>query len=293
MLQSGKSVVRYAALAASLLLLAISSFACGSGSDAPDSSSPQSKAAVAKYHVYLDQNSKKLTHWAETILFKMEGGEINKAGSRYAASRIPLGRIRPAAELIEPLNAQIDSTDEETPPKGTGFNELEHGIFLKRSPPILEPLARRVLADVRELRQRLAAAPLRPAEIVKGANERLAGIIGNALVGKEEPLAANDLVDVAAGLEGLEAAVKAVEPVLKEADPDLVKELQAQFKKAYVEVGEWGIFAKEPEQQRDQEPGISFVVYNEFSDEQISKFSKPVEALAPLLEQAEEELSGN
>ena len=294
MFQSRRSRVRaWRALAGiALLLLATGLFSCGSGDEAPDIDTPASRAALADYRAYLDESSDTLVHWAETIVAKFEEDSVPKAGSRYAAARVPYGHVRPAAELIEPLNSRIDSTEAEAAPDGRGFNELEKAIFLDKDIADQTPLARRVLADVEELKRRLAKEKFTPAEILDGASKALERLTTLALKGKEEPNALNDLTDVAAGLEGLEATLAAVKPVLKEADPELVKQLEAQFQKAYEKVSEWGTFAKEPEQSRPQEPGIAFVIYSEFSPQSVREFSEPVEALVPLFAQAQEAVEG-
>jgi iron uptake system component EfeO len=295
MFQSNSPVVfssRFPACLALLLLTAFLLSSCGSGDEAPNANTPQSKAAMAKYHAYLNENSDTLSHWAETIVAKIEEGAIQKAASRYAAARVPYGRIGPAAESIEPLNSEIDSTEVERPPDGAGLNEIEVGIFQEKDLTGLKPVAQRLLTNVHELQRRIAAEKLTAAAVMTGASKLLNGVTVRALRGEEEPNALNDLVDVAADVEGLEAALNAVKPMLIEANPELVKQLEAQFKKAYAKVGEWGIFANEPEQSRPQEPGIAFVIYRDLTPQSIREFSQPVEDLIPLFAQAQEEIDG-
>ena len=165
---------------AALLALGVSS--CGSGESRADSQ--QTAKAAAQYKAYLEENGEELAHWAETIVAKVEENSVPKAGSRYAASRVPFGRIRPAAELFEPVNARIDSTEAEAPPDGAGFNQLERAIFLKQDIAGMRPTAEQALRDVESLQAQISSSKLTPDQIVEGANQLLAKIVAQQLPGQ-------------------------------------------------------------------------------------------------------------
>jgi iron uptake system component EfeO len=266
----GKWAARIALGAAVLLV------GCGGGDDGPSAeASRQLRESLAKYETYLQKNADKLLHWTETIVLKVDEGSVPKAQSRYAASRIPYGRIDPVADLRRELE---------------GYREIEEGIFGEESTAGLAPVAEQLRLDVEGLQQQIDSADLRPPQIVVGANEVLGEVLESELPGQSEPNSGTTLTTVAAQTEGVDAALKAVEPLLAEADPQLLARLQAQLRKVYEKVGEYGTFAKDPEQSRPQEPGIAFVVYSEFDPKTIREIAQPIEALAELVARAEEQI---
>src|SRR6478735_5452377 len=101
--------VRLASVLVAVAFLVV--FASSCGDQGPTADSRQVQRAMAEYKSYLEENSDKLTHWAETIVAKAKEGTLQKAASRYAAARVPYGHIGPAAELHADLNARIDSTE--------------------------------------------------------------------------------------------------------------------------------------------------------------------------------------
>ncbi len=261
--------------AAMLLILALAG--CGSGDSGPSKKTLHELAAAkSEYQAHLKENSEKLTHWADTIVLKVAEGSAPKAASRYAASRVPYGHVDPVAELQggEPR----------------GFAPIEKAIFGEERTAGMTPTARQLRIEVEALERRIAAAPLRPAELLEGANAVLRKIVDEEIPAKTERFCKCNLVDVAAQLEGVDASFEAVEPMLKEENPELAAKIEKQFGKAFAEVGEYGILAREPEQSRPREPGIAFVVYSELSPEAIQEVAEPIEALAQLLVEAEDQL---
>lgn len=249
---------------------------CGSDDSGPSAeTSRQLRESLARYEVYLQKNAAKLLHWTETIVLKVDEGSVPKAQSRYAASRIPYGRIGPAADL---------------PQKLAGFRQIERGIFGDESTAKLTPVAEQLRADVKTLQEQVDSADLRPAQIVAGASEILNEILESELPGQSEPNSGTTLTTVAAQTEGVDAALRAIEPILAETDPELLAGLETRLGKVYAKVGEYGTFAKEPEQSRPQQPGIAFVVYSEFTPETIREIARPFESLAELMAEAESEI---
>lgn len=258
--------------------LAVFLVGCGGGDDGPSAETQrQLRESLARYETYLQKNSDKLLHWTETIVLKVDEGSVPKAQSRYAASRIPYGRLDPVADLGRELG---------------GYREIEQGIFGAESTAGLTPVAKQLRKDVEALQQQIDSANYRPPAIVKGAGEVLDEILESGLPGKSEPVAGTTLTTVAAQTEGVDAALKAAEPLLAEADPELLARIEAQLRKVYEKVGEYGTFAKDPEQSRPQEPGIAFVVYSEFDPRTIREIAQPIEALAGSVAQAEAKMDG-
>ncbi|HEX5713831.1 MAG TPA: EfeM/EfeO family lipoprotein [Solirubrobacterales bacterium] len=238
----------------------------------------QLEKSLARYETYLQRNAGKLLHWTETIVLKVGEGSVPKAQSRYAASRIPYGRIDPVADLRVELAA---------------YREIEEGIFGEESAVGLAPVAKGLRGDVGDLRKQIAAADYSPPEVTAGASAVLEEVLESGLPGESEPDSGTTLTTVAAQTEGVDAALEAVEPLLAEIDPDLLARIDVQLDQVYETVGEYGTFAKEPEQSRPQEPGIAFVVYSELDSEAIRGIAQPIENLAKLITQAQPEIESS
>ncbi len=271
-----------------LLLFSLLATSCGATAQSKVES-PQSRAAITKYRSYLKDNSAELTHWALAIAAKVREDAVTKAESRYAAARVPYGHVEPAARLFRNLNSQIDGTGTGD---AVGFHRLEKAFFAKSTTAGMHGVAMGLLANVKALQRRLGMADLKPARIIGGASELLDEVSTSTVAGEEERYAHIDLVDIAADLEGLNAAFEAVEPLIVEGDPDLATEMEGQFRQSYAKVGEYGILAENPEQARDREPGISFVVYSELSEDEVHEIAQGIDALAELFSRAQDEIDG-
>lgn len=281
-------------LAGIVLGLLTISLASGCGSGAGAETTQQSQAALSDYQTYLEKNGAKLLHWVQTIELNVKKGLFPQAGSRYAAARVPYGHVAPAAQLFEPLNARIDALESEVPPdEFGGFRLIEKTIFWEETTYSLGPVARQLRHDIEELQRRLGSTNLQPPQILSGANKVLEVVLVNEIWGNAEPWSHTDLVDIAAKAEGVDAAFAAVKPLLADENPELVARIEAQLQKVFAKVGKYGILAREPEQARDREPGISFVVYDQVTQRERWDLAEPIKGLASLLSEAEAELANS
>lgn len=277
-----------AGVALGLLVVSLAS-GCGSGASAE--TSPQSQSALSEYKAYLNKNSAKLLHWADTIALKINEGSFSMAASRYAAARVPYGHITPAAQLFGSLNAHINALESEvTPDEYGGFHLIEKTIFWEEGTIGMIPVAKQLRLDIEELQRRLDSADLQPSQALAGANKVLDGMLTNEVWGNAEPWSHADLTDIAAKVEGVDAAFAAAKPALAEKAPDLVARIEAQLRKLFAKVGKYGILAREPDQAREQEPGISFVVYDQLTQKERWDLAQPIKVLAGLFSEAEGEL---
>jgi iron uptake system component EfeO len=282
--------LRTLAAAATSLLIALPG--CGSGEDPPNANSPQAKAAMARYHAFLDGASEELAEATRRLKLKIEGDERNKAQSRYAASRVFYGQVLPAVVALGDLDSQIDPLADEVPAaQFGGFHRLEQALWEEHSTAGMVPVARRLYADVLQAQRELKTADFPPPQLAAATEEVLGDLAKTSAVGEEERYSHIDLVDVSARMEGTEAANEAVKPPLREADEGLAEEVDAAFAAASKGAGLYGTRARDPEQSRPREPGIAFVIFTELADSAVRKVSDPIAALAELYSEVPPALS--
>jgi iron uptake system component EfeO len=281
----------FTVLVLTALALSLPFAAGGCGGEAGTSTgAARDKAALAVYRSYLEGNAADLNHWTAAMAAKVQDGAVTKAESRYAAARVSYGHLEPASKMFHQLDARIDRLGVNSAANFGGLHRLEKAFFAEATTDGVGVVARRLSGDVIELRRRLKTVELSPMRVIGGANEVLHELSVSTLAGEEERYSHVGLVDVAADLEGLEATFRAVEPVLAEADPDLKTEIEARFKASYAEVGKYGILARDREQARDREPGISFVIDDELSKQELGAIAGEIDALAELFSRLEDKL---
>jgi iron uptake system component EfeO len=289
---SCSGALRTAAIAAVAVLTAHFAIACGSGSG-PSEDSPQSRAAIAGYRSYLEEDSALLVRAIQALLAEIEDGDLPRAQSRYARARVRYAEVEPLASTFGKLNSSIDARVGEVPESELrGFHRIEQTLFAKSTTAGMTPVTRRLLDDARELERRFGTTDLKAAQIAAGASNALTWISTSALAGREERYAHIDVVDVAAGVEGVEAAFEAVKPLLA-ADEGLPKEVEAQLEKLYATVGEYGTLAREADQQRALSPGVSFVIFIDLPQSEVDEIRQQVDELAQLLSEAQDQISGS
>jgi iron uptake system component EfeO len=269
--------------------------ACGSGGDpAASEDSAQSRAAIARYRSYLDGKSADLVSATMQVGAFIGGRDIGDAQSRYAFARVLYGQIEPVSESFGALDLRIDGRAGDV--RGgelMGFHRVERELWANGAAPYLTPIAEQLLADVKELQRRVKAVSLRDGQIVRSAIEVLGQVSASEIHGDEEPYAHIDLVDIAANVEGVEAAFKAVEPVVVESDPTLAANIRSRFEDAYAGLRNFGLASREPGQPRSSSPGTSFVLYTQRTQAEFHELDRKIEALSEALSQVQDEIVGS
>ncbi len=272
------------------LLLASLLTACGSSSSTANEDPPGLESSIDLYQAYVVQNVIELIPWVNQLVDLAEAGEVTRAQSRYASARVPYGHIEPIVATFPALEARIDGIEGERE-ELAGFHWIERGLWADGAADGLKGV-KAFRADIEELRVKVEAAAfdMRPGYIAASANRALAEISSSEIAGKEEHYSHLDLVDIAANVEGVEAAFKALKPLLLDRDPDLAKEIEAGFEEAYEELKQYGAAAREPDQPRASSPGVSFVLYSELSAAEVRRLASRIEALSELFSQVPDEV---
>ncbi len=236
-------------------------------------SSPQVEKAISQYRDYLEKNTAALVSATKPFVAAVEAGDVKEAKSLYAPARIPYERIEPVAESFGDLDPRIDARENDVPAsEWSGFHVLEQALWVEEDLNGMAPVAKQLLADVEELQSKVKTVELQAVQIANGANELLGEVSASKITGEEERYSHIDLVDFEGNVEGSEAAFEAVQPLVEEKDPELVKQIEADFAAVYASL--------EPYREGD-----GFVLYTELSKADTRKLAQKIDALAEQLSQ--------
>jgi iron uptake system component EfeO len=236
-------------------------------------SSPQVEDAISQYRDYLEKNTAALVSATEPFVAAVEAGDVEKAKALYAPARIPYEKIEPVAESFGDLDPRIDARENDVPKsEWSGFHVIEKALWEEGTTDGMTPVAKQLLADVEELQRKVKTVELQAVQIANGANELLGEVSASKITGEEERYSHTDLVDFEANVEGSEAAFEAVQPLIEEKDPALVKQIEADFDDVYASL--------EPYRK-----GASFVLYTELSKADTRGLAQKIDALAEALSQ--------
>jgi iron uptake system component EfeO len=235
--------------------------------------SPEVEAAVAQYRAYIEKNTDELVAETAPFVAAVIAGDVARAKALYPAARIPYERIEPVAESFGSLDPRIDARENDVAPsEWSGFHVIEKALWEEGTAKGMAPVAEQLEADVKELAKKVETVELQAVQIANGANELLGEVSASKITGEEERYSHIDLVDFEANVEGSEAAFEAVEPLLSATDPDLAKEIEADFKAVYA--------ALEPYRRGD-----GFVSYEELTKADTRKLAQSIDTLAEKLSQ--------
>jgi iron uptake system component EfeO len=236
--------------------------------DATAKTSPEIEAAISKYRAYLERNTAELVAATAPFVAAVEAGEVERAQRLYPAARIPYERIEPVAESFGDLDPRIDARENDVPAaQFEGFHKIEQALWVNETTAGMAPVAKRLLADVEELRRKVKTVELQAVQIANGANELLGEVSASKISGEEERYSHIDLVDFEANVEGSEAAFEAVKPLVEEADPKLIEQIEADFGGVHESL--------EPHRRGD-----GFLTYDELSKADTRKLAQEIDALA-------------
>ncbi|PRY59920.1 iron uptake system protein EfeO [Glycomyces artemisiae] len=242
----------------------------GEAADLSDDEAIQ--AAVDSYKTYIASQSEALLDKTGEFTEAVKAGDVEGAKALYPVARTYWERIEPVAEIFGDLDPKVDAREDDFPagptdPAFTGFHRLEYDLWITGDVSASAPVADQLMTDVQEVVERAASEELSPLQLANGAKELLDEIATGKITGEEDRYSHTDLWDFAANLEGSEAAVASMRPVLEARDPDLVAELDEQFAAAHAAL----------EAHRD---GDGWRLHNELTEAELQALSDAINALA-------------
>ncbi|HYN97721.1 MAG TPA: iron uptake system protein EfeO [Pilimelia sp.] len=201
------------------------------GSAAPLTADAALADATANYQRYVKSQTAALLVKSREFVAAVKAGDVAKAKALFPVTRTYWERIEPVAEIFGDLDPKIDGREEvvEEGMEFTGFHRIEKDLWVANDISKSGPMADRLMADIEEIVAKANAEKLSPLQLANGAKELLDEVATGKITGEEDRYSHTDLWDFAANLDGSQAAVAALRPVLEERAPDLVKQLDAEF----------------------------------------------------------------
>lgn len=241
----------------------------GSAAAAAGSDDPLLKSATASYASYVTNQTKTLVERTEKFVAAIKAGDVEQAKSLFAATRAPYETIEPVAESFGNLDPEIDArvNDVEKGTPWTGFHKIEQGLWVKGSTKGLEPIADKLLADVKRLQTKTTGLTYQPEELANGANGLLDEVSASKITGEEDRYSHTDLSDFEANVAGSESAFGLLAPALKKSDPALATTIASRFDAVNAALAKL-------------KQGDAFPSYDTVSDAQRKRLSQLVDALA-------------
>jgi iron uptake system component EfeO len=226
-------------------------------------------AATANYQAYIKTQTAALETRTADFVAAVKAGDIEKAKSIYPVARTYYERVEPVAEIFGDLDPAIDAreADLESGQEFTGFHKIEKDLWVTRNISQDGPVADKLLADVKQIVTGANDAKLTPVQLANGAKELLDEVATGKITGEEDTFSHTDLWDFQANVEGSQAAVAALRPVLDQKDPALGKTLDAKFADVFSTLQKY-------------RSGDGFKLYTDLTQDDIKQLGNVVNALA-------------
>jgi len=229
--------------------------------------------ATAGYKRYVTSQIETLVVKTQEFVTAVKAGKIDEAKALFPVSRIYWERIEPVAESFGDIDPKVDGRDDGEPGVPfTGYHRIEKDLWVDGIKPDTNQMADNLLADMKDLQTRVATVELTPVQLANGAKELLDEVATGKITGEEDRYSHTDLWDFKANVEGSQASVAALRPVIDEKNKELGPQLDQRF--AAIE--------KLLEGYR---VGDGFKLYTELTDDDKKKMTEAVDALAEPISQ--------
>ena len=189
---------------------------------------------IADYKLFVAEKTQQLVKETTDFIAAIKAGDVVKAKALYAKTRMSYEAIEPVAELFSDLDASIDARADdfekgEKDPTFTGFHRIEYGLWVGNSTDGLGTYADKLLADVKELDQRINALTFPPEKVVGGAAALMEEVAATKISGEEDRYSHTDLWDFKANFDGSQKIFELVRPMIEKSDAAFVKKVADNF----------------------------------------------------------------
>jgi iron uptake system component EfeO len=209
----------------------------GSGLSGSDLGGPtadkQLEAAAASYRQYVLGEAATVRIETRKFTDAVRAGDLQRAKSLFAPSRVSWERIEPIAGLVEEIDGKVDARVDDfagpSDPEFTGWHRLEYLLWVSGTTDGGKPFADQLDRDLGTLEIQLRTVPVTAKAVAVGAGELVEEVSKGKITGEEDRYSHTDLWDFAANIDGAEAALRVFASVLSKKDAALLSTLQRQF----------------------------------------------------------------
>jgi iron uptake system component EfeO len=225
--------------------------------------------ATAGYQRYTTSQIEAFVPKTQEFVDAVKAGDVDRAKALFPVSRTYWERIEPVAESFGDIDPKIDGREDDERDAGvtfTGFHRLEKDLWVDGLQADSGQIADQLMTDIKDLQARVPAVALTPVQLANGAKELLDEVATGKITGEEDRYSHTDLWDFKANVEGSQAAVAALRPVIDEKDPTLGPVLDERFAAVHTLL----------ENYRE---GDGFKIYTDLTGDDIKKMTDAVDAL--------------
>ena len=190
---------------------------------------------LGEYKKYVQGEAKELVTKTEAFVAAVKTGEIDKAKSLFASTRVHYERIEPIAELFNELDPAIDAREDDFKdgPKDanfTGFHRIEHALWVEKDVKGVQTVADKLLEDVKKLQTEIDELNFPPTKVVGGAAALIEEVAGSKITGEEDRYSHTDLSDFQANVDGAQKIVDLFRTPIAEKNQALLDKVDANIK---------------------------------------------------------------
>lgn len=252
----------------------------GDAKKATDADS-QLAAATASYKQYVNSQVVALVDKTKEFTDAVKAGDVDKAKALFPVARIYWERIEPVAESFGDIDPKVDSREDglEEGQSFTGYHRLEKDLWVSGLQPDSSAIADQLQSDIEDLATRAKTVELTPLQLANGAKELLDEVATGKITGEEDRYSHTDLFDFRSNVDGSQAAINALRPVIQERDSALLSTLDEKF--AAVDAA-----------LEKHRVGDGFTLYTDLTEADIKELSEAVDALGEPISQVSEVVAG-
>lgn len=237
--------------------------------------------ATKSYQRYVNSQIDALVTKTGEFVAAVKAEKVDEAKALFPVTRIYWERIEPVAESFGDIDPKIDAREDglEEGMEFTGFHRLEKDLWVTGLQADSPAIADQLMADIEDLASRAKAVELTPLQLANGAKELLDEVATGKITGEEDRYSHTDLWDFRSNVDGSQAAVAALRPVIEERNPDLLSTLDERF--AAVDA----LLEK-------HRKGDGFKLYTELTPADVKEMSTVIDALGEPISQVAEVVAG-
>jgi iron uptake system component EfeO len=239
------------------------------------------QAAEESYSRYVQTQSRSLVDLSEQFVAAVKSGNVEEAKRLFPIARTPWERIEPVAEIFGDLDPAVDArvNDVAQGDEWTGFHRIEQALWVRNTTEGMAAYADQLMADINEVVRLAEEQPLTALQLAQGSKALLDEVATGKITGEEDRYSHTDLWDFAANVEGSQAAIAALRPVLQDRDPDLLQTIDERF-------------ADVEELLAAQQTANGYTYYDDLTEAEIQAMADAVSALAEPVSQVSAVVAG-